>query len=540
MLTIGPAILALLDVLQFRHGVSIDIVDASLRPAQGVGTSDFGGVLEDPGVRERCLAALRSGEGRIERGLPVPLGIYPLRPEREVIGLLLVVRRRTRGDTPLEQDEFRHVEAAGQVARAVVESELVRGQELGRAADRSRRLVGILRFIGQLVVRDGEHEMMQAVVQAATVWFDLDCRIYHREPDGDFALFAALPGIARQELRERLDGARFRDMPQVRRLTAITDLDMVGSPGRRDEVLVFSVGGGPDWLIILTGVLDTEVEVTFAAIAHVIGGELRQKMDRRVEHWRARLHAQTLEAQRPLEAVLSQLLAELAAAIGATAARATVDQGGSQRTFRGAPAGTPGEGGAITQLARIPIGFHADVEIALSGSAAPLGFEAQANAEAWVTAVQPWLNGMIAGGGSALVAHRVDEFEFEKRVHDEVERAKRFDLGLSLLLIDATELTASSGPSGNHLLDAIRGELRASDLFGRVRGGLLAVLLVHASPEGAQSVAKRLRRTLGTLVNGTQRAAVRLGQAVFSSECRSAEALIRQALHELNEVKSGG
>src|SRR4026207_1262877 len=105
MLTIGPAILALLDVLQFRHGVSIDIVDASLRPAQGVGTSDFGGVLEDPGVRERCLAALRSGEGRIERGLSVPLGIYPLRPEREVIGLLLVVRRRTRGDTPLEQDE---------------------------------------------------------------------------------------------------------------------------------------------------------------------------------------------------------------------------------------------------------------------------------------------------------------------------------------------------------------------------------------------------------------------------------------------------
>ena len=45
MLTIGPAIVALLDVLQFRHGVSIEIVDASFRPAQGAGTSDFGGVL---------------------------------------------------------------------------------------------------------------------------------------------------------------------------------------------------------------------------------------------------------------------------------------------------------------------------------------------------------------------------------------------------------------------------------------------------------------------------------------------------------------
>jgi len=540
MLTIGPAIVALLDVLQFRHGVSIEIVDASLRPAQGAGTSDFGGILEDPGVRERCLAAIRSGEGRVERGLPIPVGIYPLRPEREVLGLLIVVRRRTRGDTPLDQDEFRHVDAAGQVARAVVESELVRGQELARAADRSRRLIGILRFIGQLVARDGEHEMMQAVVQAATVWFDLDCRIYHREPDGDFTLFAALPGIARQELRERLDGGRFRDMPQVRRLTSSADLDMVGSSGRRDEVLVFSVGGGPDWLIILTGVLDTEVEVTFAAIAHVIGGELRQKMDRRIEQWRVRLHAQTLEAQRPLEAVLSQMLADLAAAVGAAGASATVDHGGSQHTYRGAPAGTQGEGGASKHVARILIGFHASVDIELSGPPEPVDFEALANLDAWVAAVQPWLNGMITGGGSALSAQRVDEFEFEKRVHDEVERAKRFDLGLSLLLIDATELTRSSASSGSHLLEAVRGELRASDLFGRVRGGLLAVVLVHASPEGAQSVAKRLRRTLGTVVNGTQRAPIRLGQAVFSAECRSADALIRQALHELNEVNSGG
>jgi hypothetical protein len=263
-------------------------------------------------------------------------------------------------------------------------------------------------------------------------------------------------------------------------------------------------------------------------------------MDRRIEHWRVRLHAQTLEAQRPLEAVLSQMLADLATAVGAAAARATVDQGGSQRTYRGAPAGGQGEGGAIKHVARILIGFHAHVEIELSGPPEPFGFEAQASVDAWVAAVQPWLHGMIAGGGSALLAHQVDEFEFEKRVHDEVERAKRFDLGLSLLLIDATELTGSSGSSGNYLLDAIRGELRASDLFGRVRGGLLAVVLVHASPEGAQSVAKRLRRTLGTVVNGTQRAPVRLGQAVFSSECRSAEALIRQALHELHEVNRGG
>jgi hypothetical protein len=541
MLTLGPAIMALLDVLQFRHGVSIQAVDASLRPAQPVGAADFAGILEEPGVRERCLAALRSGEGRVERGLPIPLGIYPIRPEREVIGLLLVARRRTRGDAQLDQDDVRHVEAAGQVARALVESELVRGEELAQAADRTRRLKGILRFIGQLAARDGEREMMQAVVQAATVWFDLDCRIYNREPDGNFALFSALPGIARNELQERLDGRRFQDMPKVRRLSSSSDLDMVGWSGRRDEVLVFSVGAGPDWLIILTGVLDPDVEVTFTAIAHVIAGELRQIMDRRIEQWRGRLREQTVEAERGSEAVLSQLLADLAAAVGARDARATLHRGGAERTFRGAPAVAPGPGGPVRQAARVPIGFHSHVEIELEAPAEPFGFESLASVDAWVAAVQPWLSGMIAGGGdTSLAAGRADELAFEQRVHDEVERAKRFDLGLSLLLIDAAELATASGPSGNRVLDAIRKELRASDLFGRVRGGMLAVVLVHASPEGAESVARRLRRALGSLVNGTHKAAVRLGQAVFSSECKSADALIRQAMRGLDEANSEG
>jgi hypothetical protein len=409
-----------------------------------------------------------------------------------------------------------------------------------QAADRSRRLKGILRFIGQLAVRDGEHEMMQAVVQAATVWFDLDCRIYNRAPDGDFALFAALPGLARNEVQERLDGRRFQDMPPVHRLNSSSDLDMVGWSGRRDEVLVFSVGTGPDWLIILAGVLDPEVEVTFTAIAHVIAGELRRTADRRIEHWRDRLRRHAFETEQPPESVLSEMLAELASALRAEEARATVHRGGAERTFRGTAAGAQGQGSAVS-LARLPIGFDAYVELELQGPPQPFGFEALARVNAWVAALHPWLSGMIAGGGdSALPAEHVEELAFERRVHDEVERAKRFDLGLSLVLIDAAELATPAGPSGNRVLDVVRRELRASDLFGRVRGGKLAIVLVHAGPEGAQSVAKRLRRALASIVNGTHRAAVRLGQAVFSSECTSGDALIRQALQRLEEVNGGG
>ena len=539
MLTLGPAIMALLDVLQFRHGVSIEVVDANLRAAQPATPADFAGILDEPGVRERCLAALRSGEGCVERGLPVPLGIYPLRPEREVVGLLIVARRRTRGDASLDQDEFRHVEAAGQVARAIVESELVRGQELAEAADRSRRLKGILRFLGQLSARDGEREMMHAVVQAATVWFDLDCRVYTREPDGDFGLFAALPGLARGELQQRLDGRRFQDMPKVRRLTSSSDLEMVGWSGRRDEVLVFSIGAGPDWLIILTGVLDGDVEVTFSAIAHVISGELRRATDRRIEHWRARLLTVTVEAERPAETILSRMLGELAAAVGSAQASATLYRAKAQHTVSSDVSGGQAQAAGVKPVGRVPIGFQAHAEIELLGAPASLGYESVATIDAWIAAVQPWLSGMAAGGGRPVLAlERADELAFERRVHDEVERAKRFDLGLSLLVIDAAGSSSRTWKNGSRLLDVLRAELRASDLFGPVRGGMLAVVLVHSGPDAAPSVAKRLRRTLEAIVNGAHTGGVRLGHAVFSDACKSADALIRQAVEELQHSNS--
>jgi GGDEF domain-containing protein len=538
LLTLTPPILALLDVLQYRQGVFMGVLDASLHPAQPADAGDFAGMLDAPGVRERCLTALRSGEGRVERG-PIPLGIYPLRPEQEVIGLLLVSPRRARTDAAIDKDVVRRVEAAGQVGRGILELELLRAKQLAQAADRNRRLKGILRFIGQVSTRGGERDMMQAVVQAATVWFELDCRIYNRQPGGDFALFAALPGIAPNELQQRLDGRRFQDMPRVRRLASSSDLDLVGWSGRRDEVLILSIGAGPDWLMILTGAPDAEAESTFEAIAHVLEGELRHAADRRTEHWRERLRARTAEAEGTPDAALTQMLAELTGLTGADEAIATLHRGGAQRTFK-VGTGPPSGSGAVKHTTTRPIGFQAHVEITLAGND-PFRFEALSNVDAWVAAVQPWLSGTLAAQeGSALIADPGDELAFEQRVHDEVERAKRFDLGLSLLIIDAAGLTTASGSHASRVADAVRGELRASDLFGRVRGGKLAVVLVHAGPEGAQSVAKRVRRAVAALLDGTHRAAIRLGHAVFSSECTSADALIRQALRGLEEPNSSG
>ena len=541
MISLSPSVRALLDLLQFRCSVAIDIVDATLRAVPPLSSADFVGVIEEPGVRERCLAVLRSGETLIDLGPPVPLALYPVRRDGQIVGLLVITRRGGKPAAFLDDDEHRQLEAVSQIARGVVENGLTVGDQLTQAADRTRRLQGILRFISQLSARDGESDMMQAVVQAATVWFDLDCRIYYREPDGDFSLFAALPGVDRSDANSRLDGSRIRDLAAVRRLFSFSDVEVLDWPARRGEVLVVSVGEGPEWVMLLNGAIEPEVELTFTAIAHVIRGELEQEAHRRTEHWQQRLAVHTIQADLPPERALVLLLEELAAAAGAAGAHATLERSGARQrvstgdgTHERVPPPVEGEPDRGRHLRVIPIGFEAQVRLELWGRKEPFEFDSLAAVDAWVAAVRPWLSGTTLGAARGdIIDNRTEELAFERRVQDEVERAKRFNLGLSLVLIDSREIASGEVSSATALAEAVRRELRASDLLGHVRGGVLAVLLVHAGPEGAQSVAKRLRLRAAMALAHTHQAVVRLGQAVFSSDCHSGEALIGQALRGL-------
>jgi hypothetical protein len=60
---------------------------------------------------------------------------------------------------------------------------------------------------------------------------------------------------------------------------------------------------------------------------------------------------------------------------------------------------------------------------------------------------------------------------------------------------------------------------------------MFAIVLVHTKSEGAESVVSRLRRRLKAA--GAQ-VSVRIGHAMFSPECASADALIRCAVEEMD------
>jgi GGDEF domain-containing protein len=117
---------------------------------------------------------------------------------------------------------------------------------------------------------------------------------------------------------------------------------------------------------------------------------------------------------------------------------------------------------------------------------------------------------------------------FEKRIEEELERAKRFDLHLSLVLVDVSAQSDALA----QMQEALRRELRGSDLLGTTRGRQVAALLTHTDDRGLDNVVMRLRRRLADAADQLNISDVKLGQAAFSADCRTADALLSRAVRE--------
>lgn len=126
--------------------------------------------------------------------------------------------------------------------------------------------------------------------------------------------------------------------------------------------------------------------------------------------------------------------------------------------------------------------------------------------------------------------------EFVRRIEEELERAKRFDLRLSLVLIDIPGTVSGDLDATTIMKDAVRQELRGSDVLGTMNGDRLAALLTHTDGVGSHKVAGRLRRRLGEAAGRLNVPGVTVGFAAFSPECRTAQALLAQAAQDAQPV----
>jgi hypothetical protein len=537
-LQLSPPAWTLLDMLQQQLGVAIEVFDLSLRPlGPGNGLDRAGSAPE--AITAEIHKSLKTGEIRIDRSTGAPVGIFPIRAARQIAGCIVVVASPARGVGAHREPDV-EVDSAGHLARAAIESDLTLTNQLTDARHRARRVHAILRFLTQLG-GTATGDIMNAVVQAATVWFDVDCRIYERNPDGAYTLSAVLPGAEGRSAGARIESQRADKLIASRRFSSGGDLDDLGLGGRHQEVVVMPVGraASPEWLLILAGAIDHEVELTFAAIARVLAGELVARDAARLQRWQSLLADLMRAPGAAPERVMLSMLEGLAGELSLSMARLTLNSDGEERVLAAlGPSQAPVDAAAVAGTQSFTVGIGPDATLTLLLAPGVDARLAALQTSSWLTAVQPWLPNAIAQMSmreALFDVPQVDESPFECRIQEEIERAKRFNLGLGLVLIGPVD---TRGSDLDTLLSSIRAELRASDLMGRLRNGLVAVLLVHAEPIGTESVINRLRRRLAGPGDRSSARQTQVGRAVFSPDTSSADALIALALRQAQAFES--
>ena len=139
-----------------------------------------------------------------------------------------------------------------------------------------------------------------------------------------------------------------------------------------------------------------------------------------------------------------------------------------------------------------------------------------------------------------------------RQLPQEVERARVYNLPLSLLMLDVDDFKEINDRHGHtvgdvvlsELCGAVREILRPPDFFARFGGDEFAIILPHTDLDGARAVAQRIldrvrKVDIPAEDGGTIRCALSIGVADFRAGDSAAD-LLRRADERLYESKRGG
>ena len=536
----SPAVLALLDRLRTRFGLPLEFLDNGLRPVSPIcGDHFYAAMAADPEVRRRATAVLKSGRSE---AIATPAGTYQVQPirsqgrGRRALGLLALGVDSGAGASALGTS----ADAWGDILRTTLDADLAAATSLREERLDARRATAALRFFGQMLTVDSEAEMTRAIIHAAAVWFDVDARVYRRTLVGDYVLHTHLPG-AHDAADSQLPVGAVPPAGKLRRIP-FTDLPEELRWSSGDVVLAtLFAGDDDDWVLALGGHLPPASETLVAALAQSLATQLANRSQRWLQHVRDSFQ-EIVVREEPTEQVAAQALRLLIDLTGASAGTLTLHDGGQARKLASHGSASP-----LPALPRepllaadqfvypMPLGYGRTAVIDLR-SEIPFTLDGSRALRAAGGIVRAWL----AGTGALLRSRTPSEpvNSFAQRIAEELERAKRFDLGLAVVVIDLVG-GATPGPTLERVLAAVRTELRGSDLLGVLDDSRIAALLVHTDAAGMSSVLPRLRRRVADLTRTLGVPFPRLGPAVFSDECRTASTLLSKAMQNLEAVEQG-
>jgi len=137
---------------------------------------------------------------------------------------------------------------------------------------------------------------------------------------------------------------------------------------------------------------------------------------------------------------------------------------------------------------------------------------------------------------------------FEEKLKEEFERARRYNLPLSLLMLDADNFKDFNDllghPAGDELLQSIAQMLkenaRANDMTARYGGDEFAVILPNTDGKVAYHLAERLRWAARELCYDPHQVTISIGVAALSLDMADHRALVLTADNALYDAKRKG
>ena len=142
----------------------------------------------------------------------------------------------------------------------------------------------------------------------------------------------------------------------------------------------------------------------------------------------------------------------------------------------------------------------------------------------------------------------------QQRLDDEIERARRYNRSLSMLMLDADDFKGFNDTHGHiagdvalsELGDVMRASVREIDIVCRYGGEEFSVILPETDSEGAFVVAEKIRESIATHLfadadgNRLVHVTVSIGLATFPGSAADKESLLRQADDALYQAKHLG
>ena len=414
--------------------------------------------------------------------------------------------------------------------------------------DRVRRLSAAMRFLSQMHGIATEADLVKAIIQAAAVWYDLDVRAYRRDLAGRDVLEMWLPGAELEGDPKELTSGGLVTADRPTRVSSLADFEQLGWHNAQGEVVLVPIApnGQITWLLAAPGAIDENIEATLALVCRTAASVLEQLAAHRAREVCDRLLAclAGADGQYPREvgAVAQAVLLELVSATGAIRGSLAIRRRLTDNPVVLAARGDHGPGGprvdqeagqsvlSPERLAMAPNlggGGHALIDLGAS-PVRPFGVADAAVAGAGAAVVGAWLAGVAVALDKAPVSERPEESSappFERRVGEELGRATRMRLQGGVMVVGVV----TKGESGQAaagavradvyvqslLIQALRSELRSSDLLGQLTTGELAALLVRTNADGVASAEKRLKLRIDRLSREHRLPRVAVGTALY-------------------------